>query len=634
MKKFILLMFVATLILFANKTYSQCQVTAAAVPTTICEGEPVIITSNGSCGYLMNNDFDNGTPGAGWVATTGVDFSNPCNPTCNGTIYMWMGNVVPIPRTLTTVSLDVSGACSIQFDMKYATQSQASPCEGVDEYNEGVSLQYSTNGGTSWGDIVYFQPDGTQLVANPGTGGTCISSPWITSLTSWATYSYTIPVAAQTSSTQFRWIQIDYSALTCDHWGLDNIEIVCPGGAESAWIEESGDTVFWNTMTPPPIYPTVPQNPSTFTGNSNDTCYVIHVWDTMGGGYSATDTVCITVNPVPTASFTVNSPICEDEIATVTYTGNGTSGASYNWIFSGANIINGTLFTPGPFDLQWGLPGTRWISLQVTENGCSSPVAYDSVIVFDTPEVWFTADTTEGCAPVTINFTNLSVPSGDIWQWDFGDGGSSTQENPSHTYTGNGNYSVTLAVSTNDGCDDTLTWNNYIHIYPQPVAEFTMDPDPAKPGLPVNFTSSSVGDTWLWEFGDGNTSTDPNYTTHTYVAPDNYTVVLYVSNMYGCIDSTSQNLLCLNLEFPNVITPNGDGKNDKFVITGADMIASDGNPTNLRVYNRWGKKVFEADNYQNDWDGDNLADGVYYYVFEYLEEENYSGSLTILGGSN
>jgi len=389
-----------------------------------------------------------------------------------------------------------------------------------------------------------------------------------------------------------------------------SVQLTATGGSSYSW-SNGGSTASIN-VTPP-----------------TTTTYTVTV---SNGNCSATDDVIVTVNPVPTATFTVNSPICEDEFANVTYTGNATPGATYSWYFSGANLVSGT--NQGPYVLQWTTPGTQWISLQVTENGCSSPTIYDSVIVYDTPEVLFKADTTEGCAPVTINFTNLSVPSGDIWQWDFGDGGSSTQENPSHTYTSNGNYSVTLAVSTNEGCDDTLTWNNYIHIYPQPIANFTMDPNQAKPGLPVNFTSSTVGDTWLWEFGDGNTSTDPNYTTHTYVAPNNYTVVLYVSNIYGCSDSLSQDLLCLDLEFPNIITPNGDGKNDYFVITGADLIYSDGNPTNLCIYNRWGKKVFETENYNNDWDGDNLADGVYYYIFEYLEGETYTGSLTILGNNS
>ena len=645
---FISLISILLISMFSIKVQAQCEITGTSYPNVLCAGDQLVLLSNGSCGFLMSNDFNNGTIGAGWSFTGAAPvFNNPCpvgNTSGPSGFYAWIGANSSSARYLETNPYDVAiGGCTVDFWMRYGIVPGAGPCEDPDASTEGVHLQYKTSSG-AWTDFpgpdlepvgnLSFTPPFTTVTEGSGGYWTPYSSATAqqtSELYYWNQYSCPVPNAAWTTTTQFRWAQLNTSSTGFDAWGIDEVFISCPTpNANYAWITPAtGDTVF-HISNPAPFVIYEPSSPSTVTGGQYDTCWFVTIWDSLG--FAATDTVCVTVNPVPTAGFTVNSPICEDEFANLTYTGNATPGASYSWYFSGANVISGT--NEGPYVLQWTSPGTQWISLQVTENGCSSPTAYDSVIVFDTPEVWFEADTTEGCAPVTINFTNLSVPSGDNWQWDFGDGGSSTQENPSYTYTGNGNYSVTLAVSTNEGCDDTLTWNNYIHIYPQPVAEFTMDPDPAKPGLPVNFTSGSVGDTWLWEFGDGNTSADPNYTTHTYVAPDNYTVVLYVSNMYGCIDSTSQNLLCLNLEFPNVITPNGDDKNQYFVITGADMIASDGNPTNLRVYNRWGKKVFEADNYQNDWDGDNLADGVYYYVFEYLEEEHYSGSLTILGGSN
>jgi gliding motility-associated-like protein len=83
------------------------------------------------------------------------------------------------------------------------------------------------------------------------------------------------------------------------------------------------------------------------------------------------------------------------------------------------------------------------------------------------------------------------------------------------------------------------------------------------------------------------------------------------------------------LDIPNVITPNGDGYNDKFVIDNIDKLVS----SQLIIYNRWGKKVYESNNYQNDWDGDNLSDGVYYYVLKYetyIESLELSGSVTIM----
>jgi gliding motility-associated-like protein len=80
----------------------------------------------------------------------------------------------------------------------------------------------------------------------------------------------------------------------------------------------------------------------------------------------------------------------------------------------------------------------------------------------------------------------------------------------------------------------------------------------------------------------------------------------------------------IDLVFPNVITPNSDGINDTFVIVNGNEI-----PNNLIVFNRWGKKVFEQSNYQNDWDGGNLTEGTYYYIFYYLGK-TFESSLSII----
>jgi hypothetical protein len=175
---------------------SQCHVTAYADTLEICVGESVQIWGEGSCGMLMSNNFNNGTPGAGWTATTGVDFTNPCGPGPN-LIYLWMGHNVPIPRTLTTVPFDVSAACEISFWMRFGIQSDPSPCEGPDLVGEGVSLQYSVNNGATWTDIAYFRPDGVICPSYPNTTGfTTVSGGMITQFTQWAQYTFNVPPAA------------------------------------------------------------------------------------------------------------------------------------------------------------------------------------------------------------------------------------------------------------------------------------------------------------------------------------------------------------------------------------------------------------------------------------------------------
>jgi len=122
------------------------------------------------------------------------------------------------------------------------------------------------------------------------------------------------------------------------------------------------------------------------------------------------------------------------------------------------------------------------------------------------------------------------------WQWRFGDGNSSTQQAPQHTYTADGTYDVRLIATDANGCRDTLLKPAYVQLgAPQP--EFSLDQPNGCPGLLVNFTDETSGDTsvvsWLWDFGDGNTSVVQN-PSHAYANPGQYDVSLTVTNALGC----------------------------------------------------------------------------------------------------
>jgi gliding motility-associated-like protein len=139
------------------------------------------------------------------------------------------------------------------------------------------------------------------------------------------------------------------------------------------------------------------------------------------------------------------------------------------------------------------------------------------------------------------------------------------------------------------------------------------------------------GDKWVWNFGDGTTLDGSSKEVHTYNQAGDYRVMLILTSNKGCVDTAYIDVMVIvdELDIPNVITPNGDGYNDKFVIDNIDKLVS----SQLIIYNRWGKKVYESNNYQNDWDGDNLSDGVYYYVLKYetyIESLELSGSVTIM----
>jgi PKD repeat protein len=164
------------------------------------------------------------------------------------------------------------------------------------------------------------------------------------------------------------------------------------------------------------------------------------------------------------------------------------------------------------------------------------------------PEASFTTvvnDTTR-----VVEFTDTSTDAdGDTiasWSWDFGDTiGTSTEQNPTYTYTADGTYSVILTV--NDGTDDgTITQTvevNVTAVPTGPTAGFTYLPATVVNGTQVNFTdASTAGDVaitgWLWDLGDGTNSTDQN-PTHTYTATGDVTVKLTVTDE-GALTSESE----------------------------------------------------------------------------------------------
>lgn len=135
----------------------------------------------------------------------------------------------------------------------------------------------------------------------------------------------------------------------------------------------------------------------------------------------------------------------------------------------------------------------------------------------------------------TVNFTDQSSTSVTSFFWDFGDGNTSTQQNPNHTYATGGMYTVCQVVSDSCGTDSTC---QTLNVCPTPTVAFTSS------GTELSYTftdgSSASSTSWFWDFGDGNTSTTQN-PNHTYAAPGNYTVCLVATNACGS-DSSCNNI--------------------------------------------------------------------------------------------
>jgi PKD repeat protein len=162
------------------------------------------------------------------------------------------------------------------------------------------------------------------------------------------------------------------------------------------------------------------------------------------------------------------------------------------------------------------------------------------------PAANFSAATTSGNTPLTVAFTDQSTGSPTSWNWNFGDGGASTQQNPSHTFTAAGDYTVTLTVTGACGTA-SATKADYIHAGATcipPAANFSAATTSGNTPLTVAFTDQSTGSptSWNWNFGDGGASTQQN-PSHTFNAAGDYTVTLTVTGACGTASASKVNYI-------------------------------------------------------------------------------------------
>ena len=179
-------------------------------------------------------------------------------------------------------------------------------------------------------------------------------------------------------------------------------------------------------------------------------------------------------------------------------------------------------------------------------HGCFDSAVRDQYIIVAKPTAAFTANPPVGCLPLSVTFTENSTNTPGAFsvtrEWDFGNSSTATVTTAStnHTYTTPGVYTVTMIVTDNVGCKDTLEKPDYIEVR-QPVANFTANDVDACIGQPIQFANTSLGVTLNseWDFGDGNTSNVSN-PVHSYTQTGTYTVSLIVTDPSGCKDTIVQ----------------------------------------------------------------------------------------------
>jgi gliding motility-associated-like protein len=233
---------------------------------------------------------------------------------------------------------------------------------------------------------------------------------------------------------------------------------------------------------------------------------------------------------------------------------------------------------------------------------------------YPNPVINFTVDNPKGCPVHCVNFTDQSTiaPPDNIqsWSWNFGDGGSSTSQNPAHCYNKTGLYSVTLTATSNHLCSTSLSIPQMIEVYPVPIASFIPSPLVTTITDPNIFFQNTSQDatSYSWNFGDAycgsiaaNTSTLTS-PTHTYSVAQDYVVDLIATSIHGCVSEATVTIE-VQPEFafyiPNAFTPGStEGVNDIFTGMGIGIVTYE-----MWIFDRWGVNIYYTNDINKGWDG-------------------------------
>ena len=277
-------------------------------------------------------------------------------------------------------------------------------------------------------------------------------------------------------------------------------------------------------------------NPSIEFTQGESVGVVLTVTDANGCTNAQSFRDVVTLFPqAPEPTFTadqVGSCAAPLEVNFTNTTNEGGQNLSYIWQFPGGTPAshNG----PNPPTVSYNAPGSNNVSLRVTTaNGCVRDTTISNFIGVGDVDADFTIDGAVACAGDSVSFTNTSVGGLNNVSWDFGDGTTSTAVNPVHLFAEPGNYTVRMNVANPDGCGDEI--ERTIRVVEGPTADFAVDtPAVCEAPVPITFSNLSTNaNTYLWDFGDGTTSTAAN-PVHTYATTGTYTICLTASNGSGC----------------------------------------------------------------------------------------------------
>ncbi len=351
---------------------------------------------------------------------------------------------------------------------------------------------------------------------------------------------------------------------------------------------------------------------------------------TLKSGDCSSNTVIKRVDIVSFGSFALSSSntsntICQGQNLTLTV--NSEPGYSFQWIKDGANITGQTSAT-----LSVTQGGSYKVKVTNTSLNCSQETAAVVATVFTAPVASFTLAAT-GCVNQAITFTSTSTVDATatkVFAWDFGDATTNALASTNHTYATSQTFNPKLTVSYSGvtGCTNSATKSINIAAGATPV--ITASKTEICPDESSTLTVTGTFNSFLW-------NTNATTSSIEVTTPGDYSVTTVDAN--GCQGSGTKNIatktvcepVTTDLEIPLVFTPNGDSQNDRWVIAGVE---NKGDCT-MNVFDGRGRRIFQktgypVDGWDGSFDGKEVPEGTYYYVFSCPNGTPETGSVLIV----
>ena len=620
------------------------QLTSTLTPTAIC--------NNTAFSYAPTSSSSGAT--FSWTRAAIPGISNPA-ATGNGNPNETLIDTTALPVDVTYVYSVTADGCTNPAKFNVVVRVNPTPALSSTlappAICSGTTFTYTPTSETP-GTIFNWTRAAVAGISNPAGNGAGGPNELLTNTTNApevVTYVYTVSANGCTNSTLYS------VAVTVNPKPTLNTTLsppaICSGTIFSytPGSETSGTTFNWNRA---PVSG-ISQPPASGTDNPNETLtnlttfplYVSYEYTLAANGCSNVQYVMVTVEPIPLLSSSLEpTTICSGTAYNYTPTSQ-TTGASFSWTRAAvagiSNIAGSGNGNPAEVLTNTSTdPVSVTYEYTLTANACSNTTPYNVIVTVNPIPVL-----SSSLAPVTICsgtvFSYNPESSTDNASFVWTRPAAAGIGNPVGNGIGNPNEILydTLTVSANTVYEFVVSANGCTNPTPYTI-NVTVDPFSlsvdAGAAASINVGSSvmlngSGGATYLWS---PLTGVDNPTSSHPYVTPlQTTTYTLTVTDGKGCVGVDSVTVTVIPDQTPvisNIMTPNGDGKNDTWIIVNIENYPN----TEVTILNNQGQKIFESTNYQNDWDGTYngkpLPDATYYYFLKYPNNDKvYSGAISI-----